>query len=365
MLDTIEGIRLKELPASWTSALSKLIDSPRANVRTRTVELIRSRAIPGFNEQLQAIASDPKTPDQLRVTVLDILVARRSNLTSDQYAFLTSRLSPQSDAVMRQTAARIIGRSTPDRQQLLQIAREHLPKADPLTLSTILDCFRTSKDEEVGKALIAVLQKSPSVLGTLGEERLKTLLSGYGPNVQASSKPLFEKLQKAQRERIARLEKLEPLLTAGGDVGRGRRLFFGEKVACSSCHTIGTEGRKVGPDLTGIGAIRSGHDLLEAIVFPSASFVPGHEVFNVDTETERLSGVIKSQSKEAVVLITGPDGEVRIPRSIVKSVTPSTVSLMPEGFDEQLSKSELTDLLAFLQAERTRPKTIAASSSGL
>ena len=110
---------------------------------------------------------------------------------------------------------------------------------------------------------------------------------------------------------------------------------------------------------TGIGAIRSGHDLLEAIVFPSASFVPGHEVFNVDTETERLSGVIKSQSKEAVVLVTGPNGEVRIPRSIVRSVTPSTVSLMPEGFDEQLSKSELTDLLAFLQAERTRPKTMA------
>ena len=78
-------------------------------------------------------------------------------------------------------------------------------------------------------------------------------------------------------------------------------------------------------------------------------------------ETERLSGVIKSQSKEAVVLITGPDGEVRIPRSMVKSVTPSTVSLMPEGFDEQLSKSELTDLLAFLQAEKTRPRTMAAS----
>jgi putative membrane-bound dehydrogenase-like protein len=365
LLDTVEGIRLKELPASWTTALSKLIDSPRANVRTRTVELIRSRAIPGFHEQLQAIASDPKTPDQLRIAVLDILVARRSILTSDQYAFLTSRLSPQSDAVMRQTAARIIGRSALDRQQLLQIAREHLPKADPLTLSTILDCFRTSKDEEVGRALIAVLQKSPSALSTLGEERLKTLLAGYGPGVQESSKPLFEHLKKAQQERIARLEKLEPLLTAGGDVGRGRRLFFGEKVACSSCHTIGTEGRKVGPDLTGIGAIRSGHDLLEAIVFPSASFVPGHEVFNVDTETERLSGVIKSQSKEAVVLITGPDGEVRIPRSIVKSVTPSTVSLMPEGFDEQLSKSELTDLLAFLQAEKTGPKTMAASSGGL
>jgi putative heme-binding domain-containing protein len=142
---------------------------------------------------------------------------------------------------------------------------------------------------------------------------------------------------------------------AGGDIGRGRHIFFGPKVACASCHTIGAEGGHVGPDLTGIGAIRSGHDLLEAIVFPSASFVPGHEVFTVDLAHDRLSGVIRSQNRETVVLVTGPNGEVRIPRSEIKSMQPSKVSLMPEGFDESLTKAELTDLLAFLQAEKTRP----------
>jgi putative heme-binding domain-containing protein len=360
VLDAVERIRLKDLPQSWSRSVGELVRSPHPNIRARTLDLIRSRSLPGFDEELAKIAADSGTPDQLRATALDILVARHPRLTGEQYAFLTSRLSPDSDAVLRQTAARVIGRSTPDRGQLLAIAREQLPMADPLTLSTILDGFRSSKDEEVGQALVSVLRKSPSVLGTLGEDRLKTLLAGYPEPVQAASKPLFQQLQNAQRERIERLERLEPLLTAGGDVGRGRRIFFGEKVACSSCHTIGLEGKQVGPDLTGIGAIRSGHDLLEAIVFPSASFVPGHEVYNVDTETERLSGVMKSQSKEAVVLITGPNGEVRIPRGIVKSVTPSKVSLMPEGFDEQLTRAELTDLLAFLQAERTQPQSVAA-----
>jgi hypothetical protein len=33
----------------------------------------------------------------------------------------------------------------------------------------------------------------------------------------------------------------------------------------------------------------------------------------------------------------------------------STVSLMPEGFDQTLSKEELTDLLAYLQSEKQRP----------
>ena len=90
-------------------------------------------------------------------------------------------------------------------------------------------------------------------------------------------------------------------------------------------------------------------------MFPSASFVPGHEVYNVDTRTERLAGVIRSQSADAIVLVTGPNGEVRIPRSKIKQIERSNVSLMPEGFDQTLSKAEFTDLLAFLQAEKTRP----------
>ena len=62
-----------------------------------------------------------------------------------------------------------------------------------------------------------------------------------------------------------------------------------------------------------------------------------------------------------MVLVTGPKGEVRIPRREIKSMQPSKVSLMPEGFDESLTKTELTDLLAFLQAERARPTSARAA----
>jgi len=326
----------------------------------RTVELIRARALTGFDDQLQALSRDAAAPDQLRASALGVLVMGNPRLARDQFAFLLSRLTPNSDAVLRQTAARVIGRSAPDRDELLQIARTHLGQADPLTLSTVLECFGTSRDEAVGEAVVTVLRRSPAALTTLGEDRLKRLLTGYPQKVQQDSEPLFDQLRDAQRERIDRLRKLEPLLTAGGDVGRGRRIFFGQKVACSSCHTIGAEGGHVGPDLTGVGAIRSGHDLLEAVVFPSVSFVPGYEVYLVDVGNDRLSGVIRSQSPDALVLVTGPHGEVRIPRSQIKSMQRSNVSLMPDGFDEALTRTELTDLLAFLQAEKTGPQNAAA-----
>ena len=150
------------------------------------------------------------------------------------------------------------------------------------------------------------------------------------------------------------MRKLEPLLAAGGDIGRGRRIFFGEKVACYSCHTIGNQGGHVGPDLTGVGAIRSGHDILEAIVFPSASFVPGFEIYNVETKSETFAGVRGEDTADAVSLVTGPHAEVRIPRKQIVSIKPSNVSLMPEGLDESLSRSEFIDLLSFLQSQKSR-----------
>ena len=267
-----------------------------------------------------------------------------------------AKLDPKTDAIVRQSAAQALARSAAGKADLLLLARKYLPQADPLTLSTTLECFRASHDEEVGSALVGLLKKSTAALGTLGEERLKTLLAGYPLAVRSQSESLLQGLRAAQKSQADRLSKLEPMLTGGGDTGRGRRIFFGEKVACYSCHTIGREGGHVGPDLTGVGAIRSGHDLLEAIVFPSASFVPGHEVYNVDTDRERIAGVIRKQSADAVVLVTGPNGEVRIPRSAIRKIQRSNVSLMPEGFDETLSRVELTDLLAFLQAEKTRPR---------
>jgi putative heme-binding domain-containing protein len=284
------------------------------------------------------------------------MVANGYKPSDSQYQLLMSKIDPSTDAILRQSAAQVLARTSPGKAQLLTLARNHLPKADPLTLSTTIETFRTSDDAEVGEALVGVLKKSPSALSTLGEDRLTHLLAKYPESTKKSAEPLFTTLRAAVKDRVEHLHKLEPLLTANGDVGRGRHLFFGEKVACYSCHTIGHEGGHVGPDLTGIGAIRSGYDLLEAVVYPSASFVPGHEVFNVDTEAERLSGVIKSRSKDAVVLVTGPNGEIRIPRSQIKKIEQSNVSLMPEGFDTTLSKAELTDLMAFLQAEKTRPR---------
>src|SRR6185437_1817898 len=80
---------------------------------------------------------------------------------------------------------------------------------------------------------------------------------------------------------------LEELLVAvkEGDVRGGQAIFNSAKAACSTCHAIGYLGGNVGPDLTRIGQVRTERDLLEAIVYPSASFVRSFEPVLVSTKS--------------------------------------------------------------------------------
>jgi putative heme-binding domain-containing protein len=354
LLDTIDRCELKEFPGAWTERLGGLLDSAAPEVRLRTLNLVRALQITGLDDRVEKIASSETSTPDLRTTALAVSVRRHPGLDDSALKFLTSRLAKTNDAAARLTAAQVLGKAKLTDAQLLTLAHRYLPQADALILPSLLDAFRASETEEAGKAMTAALLKSSVSIGEPDAKRLQEILDKYPDSVRTAARPLLARLQELQKARIERLRKLEPLLAAGGDIGRGRHIFFGEKVACYSCHTIGNQGGHVGPDLTGVGAIRSGHDILEAIVFPSASFVPGFEIYNVETKAETFAGVRGEDTADAVSLVTGPHAEVRIPRKQIVSIKPSNVSLMPEGLDESLSRSEFIDLLTFLQSQKSR-----------
>jgi putative heme-binding domain-containing protein len=60
-----------------------------------------------------------------------------------------------------------------------------------------------------------------------------------------------------------------------------------------------------------------------------------------------LAGVIAAETADAITLRT--PAEVRVPRASIKTMRQDRVSIMPQGLDAQMSKQELSDLLAFLQ----------------
>ncbi len=353
LLDTMDQCAVKEFPSLWTERLRGLLSGNEAAVRGRVVALVRSRQITALDDEMEQISASEREPSELRAAALGVLVSRRPAVSESGFRLLLSLLRPDTDAGLRQASAQILGRAKLSDSQLLLVARDHLSQADPLILPNLLDAFRSTHQEEVGKAMVSGLVNSPHPADGIAAERIPELLRNFPPAVQSAARPLLARMEKEKDSRVQRLRALEPLLT-GGDPDRGRELFFGKKTGCASCHTIMADGGDVGPDLTGIGAIRSGLDLLEAVVYPSASFVPGHEVYRVETKREVYTGVQGESTPDAVLIISGPADRVRIPRKEIVSMRPSTVSLMPDGFAESLSRRELSDLLAFLQSQKSR-----------
>ena len=91
--------------------------------------------------------------------------------------------------------------------------------------------------------------------------------------------------------------------------------------------------------------------MLEAIVFPSASLVRSYEPVQVTTKSGKVhNGLIRKDTPEEIVLVTGPNQEVRIARDDIEEMQPSKISVMPAGLDQQLTLRELADLVAFLKA---------------
>jgi putative heme-binding domain-containing protein len=161
--------------------------------------------------------------------------------------------------------------------------------------------------------------------------------------------PVLRQLSPTTDDRIKQMAELQALLGAG-DPGRGEALFHG-KTACGSCHRVGPQGGTVGPDLTKVGAIRSGRDLVESILIPSATFAQGYDVWVVQTKQgDAFSGIRMPSGDETLTLRDASGAELRFDKDQLARVELSPISIMPEGLLGALHTDEIRDLLAFLQS---------------
>ncbi len=215
----------------------------------------------------------------------------------------------------------------------------------------LLAPFEGKNNPAVGRKLVAALRQAGSI-DALSADAVRKLVQTYPAEVRTAAWPVVMRLEASLEQQRGKLRELEPLLS-GGDANRGRLVFFGTKAVCTACHQVRGEGGKIGPDLSSIGAIRPPRDLLESVVFPSASFVRGYETYQVTTRGGKVyAGVLARESAEAITLVTTERAEVRIARAEIEVFEPGKVSIMPQGLDAQLTRDELRDLLAFLQSLR-------------
>jgi putative membrane-bound dehydrogenase-like protein len=148
-----------------------------------------------------------------------------------------------------------------------------------------------------------------------------------------------------KQQQIARLEKVfdeAPLWAYDAEAGRQRF-----QKLCAQCHRVGSEGVRLGPELTGAG--RNGiRYFLENIIDPNAVIGADFQMTTVETRGgDVVSGLIVSETPATLAIRTTAD-QITIPKTDIAQRTTSDKSLMPEGLLESLSDREQLELLKFL-----------------
>ena len=253
-------------------------------------------------------------------------------------------------AVLRGRAATTLASLRLNGKQLLLLA-DAMREVAPLEINRVLDCFEDHSDEQIGLRLFRALVESPAA-SAIPPQRLAKSAARFGPAVSKYSTTL---LAANDTDPIKQAGRLEAMLTTlpSGDIRRGQRIFHSDQAACFACHAVGYRGGTIGPDLSNVARIRSKRDLLEAIIFPSASFVRSYEpVTIVSKDGRQFSGNIRDRNSERVLLQTNATEQQTIRVEDIDELVPGAVSVMPAGLEKQLTDQELADLLAFLLSRK-------------
>ncbi|QDT57228.1 Cytochrome c [Caulifigura coniformis] len=156
-------------------------------------------------------------------------------------------------------------------------------------------------------------------------------------------------------EKKARIEayksRLTPAAVEKADRSHGRVLF---QKTCANCHVLFGAGRLVGPDLTGSNR-RNLDYLIDNMVDPSATVGANFRSVVVVLESGRvLNGVISEQNDQTITLLSAQE-LTTIDRKEIEEMKTSNVSLMPDGLLQNLTETEVRDLVGYLMGGEQAP----------
>ena len=134
-----------------------------------------------------------------------------------------------------------------------------------------------------------------------------------------------------------------------GDAVAGAAVYA--RTACAQCHTIGTQGGFLGPDLTDIGARRAVRHLRQSIAEPNADIALDYRSVTVtDAKGTTISGIHLNEDEYSVHLRDIAGNLRSFMKSELKAVELPRQSLMPAY--PTLTGADLENLVAYLASLR-------------
>jgi putative membrane-bound dehydrogenase-like protein len=221
---------------------------------------------------------------------------------------------------------------------------ERLPALTPATRAAGLAVLLTRP--EWTRALLDSAEKNQVRLVDLSLDQQRALSEHPDRRIRFRAMTLLRRggaLPNPDRQKV--LEEFLPITKEKGDPVAGKTVFVNQ---CAKCHVHGTEGNRIGPDLTGMAVHPKDH-LLTDILDPSRSVEANFRAYTLSTKAGRIfTGLLASESKTTIELFDAEGKKQTILRQDLEELLATNKSLMPDGFEKLLSRKDLSNLLEFL-----------------
>lgn len=216
--------------------------------------------------------------------------------------------------------------------------------------------YSPSVRREVVEALFARADRLPRLLDAIERKevlsnqleplRLEQLRKHANAAIRERARRLLAGQAAPERQKI--VSTYRAALDLKADPVRGKAVF---QKNCTVCHRLDNEGFEVGPDLLSALRNKSGEQLLNDILDPSREADSRYLNYQITTKKGQVfSGLIAADTASSVTLRRGEKAEDTILRAQIEEILATGKSLMPEGLESQLSKQDVADLIAYLQA---------------
>jgi putative heme-binding domain-containing protein len=289
-------------------------------------------------KELRRVALDKNASADFRRTSLQTLIENRP---TDLLQIIMSLLG---DKTMARTAVQGLANfNDPNLAEQLIANYEHFrPDVRPDVIATLTSrvpfanaLLQAVADNKIPRKDISAFDARQ--IHNLSDAKLDELLVKNWGEFQTSS-------AEKERQMASWKAKLTPDILKTANIQHGHQLF---QKTCEVCHRLYGEGASIGPDLTGSGRTNMDY-LLERLTNPSGVVSANYKMSVVEMKDDRvLSGIIGEQ-KERTLTIQTANAKVVLQRDEIQSITSSKLSMMPEGLLDNLSESDVRDLVGYV-----------------
>ena len=218
---------VKMMPAPWSSALVRCLDSGDPVLTAATVETARALPPPDNPEALQAallgVVRDRGQAPAVRIGARVALPVGPGEMDPELYALVLDGITIDRPPALRTIAASAIERAALGKDQLTSlcdlVARDVV---GPMELPRVLMAFSNSREEKLGLALMSALERSRS-RSALRAEVLDPALERFPEAVRERGRAILAALDRDPEQQARKLEELMATLqggkgaTSGGD----------------------------------------------------------------------------------------------------------------------------------------------------